>query len=58
MYVTWDLKNIALGYLSQLFSYKPSKMLPLYLKRNSDTKWSMAFIIKNNPRGELELLGD
>lgn len=33
-------------------------MLPLYLKRNNDTKYLVPVIIKSNLKGELELFGD
>lgn len=47
-----------MGYLYELYSYKPSKMLPLCLKRNNVTKYLVAVIIKNTPLGELEVFGD
>lgn len=58
MYVYYlEFQTYCCRYLHQFYSYKLSKLLPLYLKRNHDKKYLVAVLIFKNPQGELGFFG-
>lgn len=58
MYIILNFKDIVAGYLHQYYSYKLSKSLALYLKRNNYMKYLVAVLIFKNPQGELGFFRD